>query len=163
LGSKKPDWPHPSADWVRECERLVELDRLLPKVLRGDAEPTTAAERLELASLCQHPSKPLHATAARPPAAAFAAAPQLADNAPQRADTGQHHDRSNAACSAALAAAGQAEDAKLLPDRVALALRRQALTWLRAHLALCTRLTKLDPNAKAFARQWLAHWLEDTD
>jgi len=35
----------------------VELDRLLPKVLRGDAEPATAAEGLELASLCQHPSK----------------------------------------------------------------------------------------------------------
>src|SRR5581483_7715341 len=63
LGSKRPGWRYPSADWVRGCERLVELDSLLTRVLRGDAEPAGAAERLELASLCRDPSRRLHATA----------------------------------------------------------------------------------------------------
>jgi tetratricopeptide (TPR) repeat protein len=25
LGSRRPDWPYPSGDWVRECQRLLEL------------------------------------------------------------------------------------------------------------------------------------------
>src|SRR5262249_56308301 len=35
LGSKNPPWPHPSAEWVKQCERLVELDAKLPKGLKG--------------------------------------------------------------------------------------------------------------------------------
>jgi eukaryotic-like serine/threonine-protein kinase len=127
LGSKRPGWPYPSADWVRQCEQLVELDRLLPKIRRGEAEPTTAADCLELAWLCQRPSKRLHVAAARFAAAAFAADPKLAN------DFRQQH-RYAAACSAALAAAGQGADARLLPAKFVPALRRQALTWLRADL-----------------------------
>jgi tetratricopeptide (TPR) repeat protein len=26
LGSHRPDWPYPSAQWVKECQRLVELN-----------------------------------------------------------------------------------------------------------------------------------------
>ena len=33
LGSQTPGWRYPSDRWVRECERLVELERLLPAVL----------------------------------------------------------------------------------------------------------------------------------
>jgi len=156
LGSKRPGWPYPSADWVRRCERLVELECLLPKVLRGDAEPTTAAEGLALASLCRHPSKRLYATAARLAADAFAADPKLAN------DFRQQH-RYNAACSAALAAAGQGEDARPLPDKAVRALRRQALTWLRADLAVSARWAKGDPKQKAAVRQRLAHWQQDAD
>src|SRR5262249_19658895 len=53
LGNKTPGWPYPSADWVRHCERMVELDRLLPRLLLGEAEPVRLAERIELASFCQ--------------------------------------------------------------------------------------------------------------
>jgi serine/threonine-protein kinase len=154
LGSKRSDWRYPSADWVRQCERLVELDRLLPKVLRGEAEPATAAERLELASLCRHPNKRLHATAARLAADGFAADPKLANDL-------RHQHRYHAACSAALTAAGQGADARPLPDKDVPAVRRQALTWLRADLAVYARLAKGDPKQKAAVRQRLAHWQRD--
>src|SRR5262249_27889059 len=134
---------------------LFRSGRLLAQVLRREAEPTTAAEGLELASLCQHPSKRLHAAAARLAADAFAADPKLTG------DLQQQH-RYKAARSAALAAAGQGEDARSLPDKVVPALRRQALTWLRADLAVYTRWAKgHDPKQKAAVRQRLAHWQQD--
>jgi serine/threonine-protein kinase len=156
MGSKNPTWPHPSADWINRCARLVELDRLLPKILDGASEPATATERLELALLCQHPSKRLHATTARLAASAFAADPKLAD------DFGQAH-RYNAACSAVLAAARQADDAKELPGQTVLALRRQALTWLRADLSRCAQLAKGAPQMKDAVRKRLTHWQNDAD
>jgi hypothetical protein len=157
LGSRRGSWPYPSLRWLRQCERLVEVDRKLSAVLGGNAEPASAAERLELTSLCQLPCKRLHRTAARLAADAFAAAPEVADDL-------QSHHRYNAACSAALAAAGQADDAKLLPDRVALALRRQALGWLRADLALYAQLAgRADPRTKEAVGQRLAQWQQDPD
>jgi hypothetical protein len=129
---------------------------MLPKFFQGDTKPATATEGLELASLCRLPCKRLHATAARLAADAFAADAVLA------ADLQKEH-RYNAACSAALAAAGQADDARLLPDRVTLALRRQALAWLQADLALYAQLLQRDPNAKAAVKQQMTHWQQDTD
>jgi Flp pilus assembly protein TadD len=157
LGSKLPGWPHPSGEWVRRCERLVELDRNLPVVMRGDSEPASAVERLELAALCRHPAKRLYAAAARLAAAAFAADPKLA------ADLRQQH-RYNAACAAVLAAAGQGEAAQHLPDRVQPMLRGQALRWLRDDLALYAKFAERDdPRAKEAVRQRLTRWQQDAD
>ena len=39
LGSRRKDWPYPSAQWVSECRRRIELDRRLAAVLRGEAQP----------------------------------------------------------------------------------------------------------------------------
>src|SRR4051794_38595169 len=36
LGAKDPRWPHPSAQWVKQCERLFELDAKLRRVLKGE-------------------------------------------------------------------------------------------------------------------------------
>jgi Tfp pilus assembly protein PilF len=156
LGSKTPGWPYPSADWVRQCERLVVLDEKLPVVLNGEAEPTNTAERVALAQLCQQ-YKHRHAAAARLYADAFAADPRVAADLRQQL-------RYNAACSAALAAAGQAEDAKNLPDKVQRMLQRQALSWLRADLALYAKRAEREEAAtKQFVRQRLAHWQKDTD
>jgi serine/threonine-protein kinase len=156
LGSKAPGWRYTSADWVRQCERLVELDRILPAVLSGDAEPASVVERIELANICQR-YKRLHVAATRLSGDAFTADPKLAD------DLRSQH-RYNAACSAALAAAGQGEDAKRLPDKVALMLRRQASRWLRADLAVYAKLAERDdPKAKEAVRQRLAHWQQDPD
>ena len=44
LGSKTPGWSYPSPAWIRQCERLVELEGKLPAVLKGDAEPVSAAD-----------------------------------------------------------------------------------------------------------------------
>ncbi len=132
--------------------KLGPVGRRLTAFLDGEAEPRGAAERLDMAYFCQLPGKRLHATAARLAADAFTAAPRAA------ADLQQQY-RYRAACSAVLAAAGQAEDARLVPDKLALKLRRQALRWLHADLAVYTRLAQRpDPRARAAVRQRLTHW-----
>jgi hypothetical protein len=157
LGSKRPGWRYPSALWVRQAERLVALDRRLPAVLRGAAEPAGAAERLEFASLCRHPARRLHAAAARLAADAFAEEPKLGD------DLNAQH-RYNAACSAALAATGQGADAHKVPDKARLPLRRQALRWLQADLARYAKFVQAGkPALKQAVRQRLAHWQGDAD
>ena len=45
LGSKNPRWPFPSAQWVKECERLVELDAKL-----SDRRSELARRQAELSS-----------------------------------------------------------------------------------------------------------------
>jgi hypothetical protein len=84
--------------------------------------------------MCQQHKK-RHAAAARLYADAFAAAPKLA------ADLNQQH-RYNAACSAALAAAGQGEDAQRLPDKVVGMFRRWAFRWLSDDLKVYSRLAQ---------------------
>jgi serine/threonine-protein kinase len=133
------------------------LDRRLPAILKGDARPAGAAECLELADLCRHPARRLHAAAARFYADAFAAQPRQADDL-------RRQYRYGAACSAARAAAGQGRDAKGLDDAERARWRRQALAWLRADLALYARLAQRgDAKARAAVRQRLAHWLKDPD
>src|SRR5262249_8066960 len=48
LGRHRPNWPYPSAQWVREARRWVALDARLPKVLSGQAHPADAGERIAL-------------------------------------------------------------------------------------------------------------------
>jgi hypothetical protein len=63
-----------------------------------------------------------------------------------------------------LAASGDAVDGKLLPDRLVMALRRDALAWLRADLALCsTMLSSNDPRAQPVVRQHLSRWQNDAE
>jgi serine/threonine-protein kinase len=122
LGSAQPGWDRPSARWVREAERLVELEALLPCVLGGAAK-VRPAERVELARMCV--LKKQHALAARLYGEAFAASPNLAESrkgAPNRF---------RAAVAAARAAAGQGDGAGLAEQERA-RLRGQALAWLRA-------------------------------
>jgi superkiller protein 3 len=157
LGSRRPGWPYPSAAWVAHCARLGELAGKLGAVLQGKGKPASPAEALELADLARHAARRLHATAARLAADAFAAQPRLAG------DLGRQH-RYHAACSAALAAAGRAEDAKGLSEADRGELRRQALAWLRADLAVYARLAERgNAKTRAAVRQRLAHWLQDAD
>ncbi len=150
LGRKRPGWPYKSGDWVRVCERLVELDRKLRAVLDGTAEPAGAAERFQLAEFCAGPYKRLPVTATRFWADAFAEDPKLACY--------------GAACAAAQAAAGLGDDARLLPDRVVLMLRRQALRWLRTDLAMYRKMAgRPDEAFKKNVRNWLQDWQQDAD
>jgi serine/threonine-protein kinase len=143
---------------LQQCERLAALDdKKVSAVLSGEAEPADAAERLALAQLCQLHYQRRHAAAARFYADAFAADPRLA------ADLQQQH-RYNAACNAALAAAGQGEDAKHLPDKARLMLRRQALAWLRDDLAAYARMAQgAEPAGKQLVRERMRHWQQDSD
>jgi tetratricopeptide (TPR) repeat protein len=154
LGTKQPGWPHPSAEWVRQTERMAALEGQLPAFLKGEFQPRDTAERLGLIGVCH--AKKLHHAATGLFAAAFAADPKLAD------DLKSAH-RYNAACSAALAAAGQGEDAAKLEQQKT-RLRKQALDWLRADLALRTKqLGSGQPADRAAVQQKLRHWQQDTD
>jgi tetratricopeptide (TPR) repeat protein len=155
LGTKHPGWRYPSAGWVREAERLAALEAKLSAFLKGEFKPKDTAERLGLVGVCQ--AKNLPAAAVRLSADAFAADPKLADDL-------QASHRYNAACSAALAAAGRGADAGKLDDKERTRLRKQALDWLRADLALRTRqLESGPPSNRAEAQQALQHWQQDGD
>jgi tetratricopeptide (TPR) repeat protein len=152
LGSRQPSWRTPSAAWVKECERLVELDCQLPAVLRGDVEPGDATFCLGLARVCRY--KKRYRDAARFCADAFERQPQLAEG------RSPPH-RYKAACFAALAGAGQGVD-PAADEAECMRLRHQALGWLRAELAAWRDAAEKGPNAEA-ARRALTHWKGDKD
>jgi tetratricopeptide (TPR) repeat protein len=156
LGCRRPGWRYPSAEWVRNAERLANLDARLPDVLKGKAQPADAAERLALAELCVTYKK-LHAASARWFAEAFAAQPALADDL-------SSGNRYNAACAAALAGCGQGKDADGLDEKKRAALRHQARDWLRADLAAWNRLLDQDADkARPVVVQQMCHWQVDAD
>jgi serine/threonine-protein kinase len=157
LGSKQPGWRYPSAQWVKDMERMVELDRKLPAILAGRDKPTDDAERLALALLCQQPCKQLYAAAARQYADAFAHDSKLTE------DMRQPH-RYNAACAAALAGCGLGKNAAKLTEAELTQWRKQAREWLQADLAVWSK--KLDGGAAAdrvLAHKILMHWRADPD
>jgi superkiller protein 3 len=139
---------------LRECRRWLQLEARLAEILRRHDQPSSAWESLGLAQMCV--LKKRYSAAARFWAGAFAADARQADNL-------QAGHRYNAACSAALAAAGQGEDAAQLDDRERARLRKQALAWLKADLALRRRqLQSLWPAESDRARAALAHWQQDS-
>src|SRR5262249_59822707 len=72
--------------------------------------------------------------------------------------------RYNAACFAALAAAGQGSDADKLAFEERARLRRQARDWLRADLDLMSkRLEDGKPEDRKLVQDLLKHWQEDAD
>jgi serine/threonine protein kinase/tetratricopeptide (TPR) repeat protein len=156
LGSRDPRWPSDdSAQKVRQCERLVELDGRLPDILQGKTSPANSVERIELAGLCT--LKRLHRAAARFYQEALAAEPELTD------DLKAGH-RYNAACVAALAATGQGKDADKLDAGEYARLRRQALSWLQDDLKAWGRLLDRESEkAGPHIVGRMQHWLTDTD
>jgi Flp pilus assembly protein TadD len=149
LGSATSDWAYPSAAWLRHCEKLLELDRLLQPVLKGAAQPAGANERLELAYLCRLPCRGLYATAERLAAEAFSERPELADDLKEGY-------RYEAACSASLAGCGKGADAASVPGKARASLRKRALEWLRADLAPWAEHKDL-----AALERTLRHWQKD--
>ena len=155
LGSRQPGWQYPSAQWVRQAERLAELDNKLPSFRQGVYQPRDNEERLSLARVCR--TRKLYLAAARLSAAAFAAEAGRAE------DLRAGH-RYNAACCAARAAAGQGEDAAGLSEPERGRWRRQAVAWLRADLALWTkRLASGRAEDRSTLAQALRNWLVDAD
>jgi superkiller protein 3 len=156
VGTKQRGWRYPSAQWVRQAERMAALERKLLAFLKGELKPRDTPERLGLIAVCQ--AKKLHHTATRLYADAFAADTKLADDR-----RGPSH-RYNAACHAALAAAGQAEDAARLDDAAKAKLRGQAHDWLKAELTTWSKLLDSGPpQARAAITQVLSYWRNDPD
>jgi tetratricopeptide (TPR) repeat protein len=154
LGSRSPGWRYPSAAWVRDCQRLLELDARLPGLLAGTDRPADQAELLGFALVCL--SKQRFAAAAGLYAEALATRPGLAT------DPRAGH-RYNAACSAARAGCGQGADAAGLSPADRLRWRRQALTWLRDEQAARQRQLEADPSAGPALARTLRHWQTDPD
>jgi len=118
LASKRLDLAYPSKEWLDYVERKAELEARLDQMLSGEVRPRDALERIAFAALLYAQSR--HAESARMYADAFAEDAALAE------DLIQGH-RYNAACSAALAAAGGDVDSAEW--------RGRAFEWLRADLA----------------------------
>jgi eukaryotic-like serine/threonine-protein kinase len=153
LGSRRKDWPHPSAQWVRECRRRIELDGRLAAVLRGEAQPADAEERDAYAHLCYE--KKCYVAAAR-----FFSQVLIADSMPA-ADLENSH-RYQAACAAALASCGRGDDAGQLDDKERVRWRKQALDWLRAELKACGEpLPMNNPEERRRLQGWLQRWQSD--
>jgi serine/threonine-protein kinase len=128
------------------------LDQKLLAILTGEAAAANSNEALTLAQMSQQ-YKRRQVAAARLYADAFTAESGLAAD-----------HRYNAACSATLAAAGEGEDARLLPDKVTGMFRRWALGWLRADLTTYAKQAEQNnPALKQTIQQRLAHWRQDPD
>src|SRR5262249_27545777 len=119
--------------------------------LRGERAPADAVESLALAQLCRY--KRLYGAACR-----FYA--EVIDTRPEPMRNARRYD---AACAAALAAAGRGEDAGTMDARERALFRRQALTWLRAELDQVARLAGGGDRADALVRQTLKRWQADPD
>jgi hypothetical protein len=99
----------------------------------------------------------LYAAAARLSARSFGIDPKLAGDLKAAR-------RYNAACCAALAAAGKGIDAAQLEAKERARWRKQALSWLRADLDLwARRAASGEPVDRAAVRQTLGHWQRGAD
>jgi tetratricopeptide (TPR) repeat protein len=140
---------------IRQTERMIAVADRLAAVLEGEDQPRDAAEVETFVLLCRDQSR--YAAAARLLADALAADPKLAD------DLKAAH-RYNAACFAALAAAGKGEDAAALDDPERGRLRKQACDWLRADLALWTKsLEPGTPVGRAAVQSAMRRWQHEPD
>jgi hypothetical protein len=140
---------------ARSCKALVALEAKLPAFFRGEFKPNDNKERLILIFVCR--VKRLYTATARLCAEAFTADPRTADDLA----TGNRY---HAACSAALAADGQGDDAAKLDAGERVRWRKQALDWLRADLALWRKLLdtgKTEERKKA--QQKLRAWQKDAN
>jgi eukaryotic-like serine/threonine-protein kinase len=155
LGTRRSDWRHPSAQWVAAAERKLTLANRLPAILRGEEKPSGNGERLSFAELAYNGKH--YAGAARLLAEALESDPKLGDDR-------QAAHRYNAACDAALAAAGKGKDEPPPDDAAKANLRQQALYWLRAELAAWTKLREaVPPQATREILRVLQHWKQDID
>jgi serine/threonine-protein kinase len=153
LGSKRPGWSAPSAEWVRQCERLVAVDARLRAILKGADKPKDATEGIAFAQYCFW--RGLHAAAARFWIDSFAADPRLA------ADRQARHSYA-AACSAALAGCGRTGDDPAPDEDTRARLRKQALDWLKAELVAWSKVIDAGtPVERETVQNLLARWRHD--
>ena len=140
---------------IAQSERLIPLAKRLPAILRGEDRPADADEAIGLADICTKRS--FHATASRLYEEAFAFQPALAEK-----PVAFH--RYNAACAAALSAAGRGKDGPPPDDAARARLREQARAGLRADLAALSKLLNSGtPQAADTVAKTLAHWKADAD
>jgi tetratricopeptide (TPR) repeat protein len=140
---------------LTKAEQMAAARDRFPDFQNGRYKPATSAERLGLIDWCVF-KKRNHAAAGLY-ADVFAADSKL------EGDLKASH-RYNAACFAALAAAGQGEDATGLDDNERARLRQQSLGWLRADLTSRTaQLMTGKPIDRTDVLATMKHWQKDSD
>jgi tetratricopeptide (TPR) repeat protein len=154
LGRKTSGWAFPSAQWLREAERMAALAKELPAFLRGDAMPDDAKDRLLLGRMCLSPDK-VFRSAARFFAAAY-------DTKQAAAEDLESSHRLDAARAAVLAAAGLGDDTAALSPGDQARLRKQALSWLQVDLLLWSKKAASSKDADRVAadramKRWRAY------
>jgi serine/threonine protein kinase/Tfp pilus assembly protein PilF len=141
------------AQRIKLCERLIGLDRELSDFLKGQRKPAGALEGILFAQVCVR--KRLFGAAASLYEAAFTEDRRLAED--ERLDH-----RYQAARAAASAGCGRGKDKPVPGDDQRAHYRTQALTWLRADLALANRQLKgALPQTRSALRRRLEQWLRD--
>jgi tetratricopeptide (TPR) repeat protein/tRNA A-37 threonylcarbamoyl transferase component Bud32 len=144
-------------DNLGKAEQMLAVRKKINSILAGEEKPAGTEEILVMAQLCQQSSENRHAASARLYQMAFAADPKAA------ADLDNQY-RYDAACNAARAAAGQSEDARLLPDKTVAMFRGWALGWLRDDLSAYAKLAAQNNSAaNQEIQKRLTHWRSDAD
>jgi hypothetical protein len=155
LGSKRPDWSYPSEKWVKQCQRLVELDRQLPDILAGKKEPTGPAELMEFARFGTH-QKQRFVEVAKLFQRCFLQHPGWASGSEKL------RPRYYAAVTAAMAARREGVGVDRLDEASCRRWREQARVWLRAELDAWAAVQKRDAAAELQAlRKEVHYWQED--
>ncbi len=147
--------PFSSTDLIAHLDRTAALAARLPAVVKGDDRPKDLSEQVSLADMAY--DRGFYATAARLWSDALDALPSLGE--------GRHpQHRYNAACAAALVAAGRDKNHPS-PDAAARSkLRRRAIAWLKAELVAWAKvLDSGNPQDAATVVEILQHWRKDTD
>ena len=143
-------------EWVHTARRLVELEAKVPAILKGEATPGDASERLALAHVCYKTGR--HATSARFADEAFAETPAAPARTWLRASATMPPARPS------LAGSGPTRDDPPPdePDRAKL--REKALAWLRADLSSWAKILEGgDEAARMKIVPKLAYWKIDAD
>jgi serine/threonine-protein kinase len=151
VGSSRPDWTYPSAHWLRDAERLLNIEQRLNEILTGRIQPANNDERLLFARLCH--IKREYEAAAQFYEKALADLPKSA-NTEERASL-----YCAAAFNAAVAGCSQGGDSAKLDDHQRANRRRQALDWIRSSLALRAELLDAgDRKAQGALEQLSDDW-----
>jgi serine/threonine-protein kinase len=153
LGSARPRWRYRSAEWIKHCERLIELERGLGSVLEG-AWPAAPGELVMFGELCKY--KHLYATGAALYRDGLKGDPSLASNT----KTGVRY---LAASCAALAGCSHGERGNRPNEQELAELRQEALAWLRADLDGWAQLLRDDAGTAAVVARMLTDWQRDRD
>jgi tetratricopeptide (TPR) repeat protein len=155
LGSKRPSWEYPSEKWVKECQRLIELDRDLPDILAGKKEPADPAELMEFALFGTH-RKNRFVEVAELFQRCFLQHPSWVSG------TEKPRPRYYAAATAAMAARREGVGVDRLDEAACGAWRDQARRWLRAELDAWAAVQKRGAPAELKAlREAVQYWRKD--
>ena len=149
LGSSRPDWPYPSAQWLKQAERLIALDAKLSGVLSGRENAANAEECLQLGVVCN--LKGLHRDSARLLAAAFKSKPMLMNSGY----------RFQVACIAVKASSSQRSGYPLWEVVEQIYWRQRALAWLREDLTQWTQELRRSPAKRSLCAATLQRWLQE--